>query len=79
MTGGIYTQTGIDNELCETYDQWSKHVAGTIEVIFDMSGYSPETPKRPFPRFAERVAVTVICWRSNVVKNSFPTRGSQGR
>ena len=59
-----------DDELCEAYDQWTKHTTGTIEVVFNVSllmkGFSyplemyQEEVKELFPRFTEKATVAII-------------------
>ena len=56
-----------DGELRKAYDQWTKHVTGTVEVIFRMPGVENDSLgrqqffiKRAFPRLTEKVAVIIV-------------------
>lgn len=63
----INTLMEADGELRKAYDQWTKHVTGTVEVIFYMPGEENDSLgrhqfflKRAFPRLTEKVAVTIV-------------------
>jgi len=61
--------TVTDNELCEAYDQWARHITGKMEVIFDAHGVPlrsdyllegfREDLERFLPRSIEKVTMVV--------------------
>lgn len=58
-----------DHKFCEAYNQWTKHVTGTIQVEFHIQGVESKSLgnktgiERYLARFTENVAVSFISAR----------------